>query len=107
MEIPTIIDDQGNPTGANSFMTKIIVAYTSYQSKQTELSSEYEALMEVIKENIEMVTDVVSANEVATTIANMQHIFDSKLRAGMLLNDKCKSLGLKFNKLSKKYESAA
>ena len=54
MEIPTIIDEQGNPTGANSFMTKIIVAYTTYQAKQTELSSEYEALMDVIKENIEM-----------------------------------------------------
>ncbi len=107
MEIPTIIDEQGNPTGANSFMTKIIVAYTTYQAKQTELSSEYEALMDVIKENIEMVTDVVSANEVATAIGNMQHIFDSKLRAGMLLNEKCKSLGLKFNKLSKKYEAAA
>ena len=34
----------------------------------------------------------------------MTHIFDSKVRAGMLLNEKCKKLGLKFNKLSNKYE---
>ena len=37
----------------------------------------------------------------------MTHIFDSKVRAGMLLNEKCKKLGLKFNKLSNKYEPAA
>lgn len=107
LEIPTIIDTNGTPIGANNFMTKIIESYSTYQAKQAELSSEYEALMDVIKENIEMVTDVASANEVAASIASMQHIFDSKLRAGMMLNDKCKSLGLKFNKLSKKYESAA
>lgn len=106
-EIPTIIDVNGTPVGTNNFMTKIIESYSTYQAKQSELSCEYEALMDVIKENIEMVTDVASANEVAVAIGNMQHIFDSKLRAGMMLNDKCKSLGLKFNKLSKKYESAS
>lgn len=107
LEIPTIIDANGSPIGTNNFMSKIIDSYSTYQAKQTELSSEYEALMDVIKENIEMVTDVVSANEVAASIAKMQHIFDSKLRAGVMLNEKCKSLGLKFNKLSKQYESAA
>ena len=107
IEIPTIIDANGTPIGTNNFMSKIIESYSTYQAKQTELSSEYEALMDVIKENIEMVTDVVSANEVASSIAKMQHIFDSKLRAGMMLNEKCKTLGLKFNKLSKQYESAA
>ena len=107
IEIPTIIDANGTPIGTNNFMSKIIDSYSTYQAKQTELSSEYEALMDVIKENIEMVTDVVSANEVAASIAKMQHIFDSKLRAGVMLNEKCKSLGLKFNKLSKQYESAA
>lgn len=107
LEIPTIIDANGSPIGTNNFMSKIIDSYSTYQAKQTELSSEYEALMDVIKENIEMVTDVVSANEVAASIAKMQHIFDSKLRAGVMLNEKCKSLGLKFNKLSKQYEFAA
>ena len=56
---------------------------------------------------MEQVTDMQSANEVREAIAGMSHIFDTKVRTGMMLNEKCKKLGLKFNKLSKKYEPAA
>ena len=63
MEIPIIINDKGDVTGENNFMTNVIKSYSAYQSKQTELSNEYEELMEVIKENVEMITDAVSANE--------------------------------------------
>ena len=37
---------------------------------------------------------------------SLQHIFDSKLQAGMLLNKRCKELGLKFDKVKKIYEAA-
>ena len=106
MEIPGIIDDNGNPTGANDFMEKIIKSYMSYQEKQTELSGEYEALMEVITAKVDMVTDADTANEVSAEILNLTHIFDSKLRGAVLLNDRCKQLGLKLNKTTKKYEAA-
>lgn len=107
IKIPVIIDANGNITGRNTFMTDIISKYTEYQEKQTELSSDYEALMDVIKENIDLITDDVSANAALSLIGELQHIFDSKVQAGMLLNDKCKKLGLKYNKLAKKYEHAA
>ena len=106
MEIPVIIDAQGNPNGKNDFMTKVIESYSSYQAKQTELSNEYEDLIEVIKAQIECVTDMDTANEVMNSIAGMQHIFDSKLQAGMLLNKRCKELGLKFDKIKKQYVAA-
>lgn len=107
IKIPVIIDANGNITGRNTFMTDIISKYTKYQARQTELSSDYESLMDVIKENIELVTDEVSANDALTRIGEFHHIFDSKVQAGTLLNDKCRKLGLKYNKLSKKYERAA
>ena len=88
-------------------MTNIINTYKEYQTKQTELSSEYDKVLEVIRDTVEQVTDMQSANEVREAIAGMSHIFDTKVRAGMMLNEKCKKLGLKFNKLSKKYEPAA
>ena len=75
--------------------------------KQTELSSEYDKVLEVIRDTVEQITDMQSANEVRESLDGMAHIFDSKVRAGMMLNEKCKNLGLKFNKLSKKYEPAA
>ena len=80
--------------------------YQTYQEKQAELSSEYEGLMEVIKEQIAMVADADTANEVKQSLENLQHIFDSKLQAGMLLNKRCKELGLKFDKVKKIYEAA-
>lgn len=106
MEIPTIINEQGIPTASNDFMTKIIESYSKYQAKQTELSSEYEDLMEVVKAQVELVNDVDTANEVAKSLADMQHIFDSKLQAGQLLNKRCKELGLKFDKIKKEYAAA-
>ena len=99
MEIPIIIDEKGN-------ITKVIDAYTSYQAKQTELSNEYEDLIELIKAQIEEVNDIETANEVMSHIAGMQHIFDSKLQAGTLLNKRCKKLGLKFDKIKKQYVAA-
>lgn len=107
IKIPVIIDESGTVTGKNDFMTNIINTYKGYQTKQTELSSEYDAILDSIRDTVEQVTDVQSANSVREAIAGMTHIFDSKVRAGMLLNEKCKKLGLKFNKLSNKYEPAA
>lgn len=106
MKIPVIIDEQGSVTGKNDFMTNVITKYKAYQDKQTELIGEYEALLEVIAEKVEAVTDAGSANEAAADIAALQHIFDSKLRGAMMLNERCKTLGLKLNKLTKKYEAA-
>ena len=106
MEIPIIINDKGDVIGENNFMTNVIKSYSAYQSKQTELSNEYEELMEVIKENVEMITDAVSANEVTKSLAGMQHIFDSKLQAEQLLNKRCKELGLKYDKIKKEYAAA-
>ena len=52
------------------------------------------------------VLDADTANEVRQSLESLQHIFDSKLQAGMLLNKRCKELGLKFNKVKKIYEAA-
>lgn len=106
IKLPVIIDDKGNITGQNDFMTGIIKTYQTYQARQTELSSEYEDLMDIIKEQIAMVADADTANEVAQSLASLQHIFDSKLQAGLLLNKRCKDLGLKFDKTKKEYAAA-
>jgi len=106
MEIPIIINDKGDVIGENNFMTNVIKSYSAYQSKQTELSNEYEELMEVIKENVEMITDAVSANEAVKAMQNLNHIFDSALQAKDLISRKCKELGLKFDKIKKEYAAA-
>lgn len=103
-KIPVIIDGKGNVTGQNVFLSWIFSEYDAYLNKQAEIGVKYEELIENIKENIEMVTDIDSANALCESISNVGHIWDSKIRAGIMLNNRCKDLGLKFNKTSKKYE---
>lgn len=106
-KIPVIIDATGNVTGQNVFLTNIFSSYQAYLKKQADISNDYEALMDVIKENVEMITDAEIANSITESIAKMKHIWDSKLKAGLMIRDKCNSLGLKLNKLTKKYEPSS
>lgn len=106
VKIPTIIDANGNITGTNDFMTNVISTYKNYQAKQTELSSEYEQLLDNIREQVEFITDVQSANDAMEVIVEMKHIFDSKVQGATLLKKKCEKLGLKFDTKTKKYAAA-
>lgn len=106
LEVPAIINEKGDITGDNNLMTKIIQAYSAYQEKQNELTNDYEDLMDLIRSNIDAITDADSANATMEDILKMKHIFDSKVRASQMINEKCKELGLKFNKAKKQYEAA-
>ena len=103
-KVTTIIDEKGNVVASNNFLTTIFDNYRTYLDKQSEMSDEYAALMDVIKENIDSINDADTANEILENVKNFNHIWDSKLRGSMMINEKCKSIGLKFNKLTKKYE---
>ena len=105
-KVPIIIDNDGNVTKSNNFLSNVFASYKGYLDKQAEVGEEYAILMDMIKGNIEIVADVDSANIALEQIKSLNHIWDSKLRAGLLLNDKCKSIGLKLNKLTKRYEQA-
>ena len=106
LEVPAIINEKGDITGDNNLMTKIIQAYSAYQEKQNELTNDYEDMIDVIRSNIDAITDADSANATMEDILKMTHIFDSKVRASQMINEKCKELGLKFNKVKKQYEAA-
>lgn len=105
-KIPIIIDASGNVTGQNIFLSSIFDSYQAYLKKQADISTDYEALIDVVKENVELIVDAETANGVTENMGKLQHIWDSKLKAGLMIRDKCNSLGLKLNKLTKKYEPA-
>lgn len=105
-KIPIIIDASGNVTGQNIFLSSIFDSYQAYLKKQADISNDYEALIDVVKENVELIVDADTANGITENIGKLQHIWDSKLKAGLMIRDKCNSLGLKLNKLTKKYEPA-
>lgn len=106
-KVTSVLDANGSVISQNTFLTTIFNEHVNYLKRQAELSKLYENLLEVIAENVANVVDVDSANDAKERIENFEHVWDSKKRAAVLLNKKCVSLGLKFNKLTGKYEQAA
>ena len=108
MKVDDIIDANGMIIGQNVFMSNIIASYRGYLKTQRDVRAQYEALVKSLTESIEAVNDAKSANECVSLITtSVEHIWDSKVRTSILLNEKCKTLGLVFNKVTKKYEAAA
>ena len=107
MEVPTILDKNGNPTAKNDFITtKIINSYLGMLAAKKAAQEKYDKVIEEIKEQIELITDAESANNFIAQIDNFEHVGSSKQMAAKLVANKAKSLNLKLNS-EKKYEPAA
>lgn len=108
MEVPTILDKNGNPTTKNDFIsTRIIAPYlTMLQSKKAEQEAYNKVLSDIIG-CLELVADAASANDFIAHIDDFNHVGSSKMKASMMLAAKAKELGLIFNKETKTYSDAA
>lgn len=108
MEVPTILDANGKPTAKNEFIaSRVISPYLSMlQAKKVE-QDRYNKVVAEIKENIELITDAVSANEFASRINDFEHVGSSLIMARSLFSAKVKALGLVFDKETKTYSDAA
>lgn len=107
MEIPTILDAQGNPTGENDFITRnVLKPYFAMLAVKQEEQKKYNALIEDIKDNIALITDAESANDFASRIDAFEHIGNSKPKARELFARKVGELNLVYNKETKKYADA-
>ena len=104
--IPVIVDENGEAVGENNFFVKVVDAYHNYQLAKQQKTSEYAELMDVIKGMVEECTDAETLNEVYNKIVGIEHIYNSKILSGRLLNNKAKELGYKFDKLAKAYVAA-
>lgn len=104
--IPVIVDETGEAIGVNNFFTQVVDTYNVYQLAKQQKTTEYAELMDVIKGMIEECTDDETLNEVLGKLAKVEHIYNSKLISGRLLNNKAKELGYKFDKLTKSYVKA-
>lgn len=101
--IPQIIDASGNVTSQNKFLTGIFAAWHKYLKAQADTTQQYDALIDIISENVEAITDVTTANEVTMKIEGMHHIWDSKIKGAAMIAKRCKSLGLSYDKINKCY----
>ncbi|MCC8155423.1 MAG: ATP-binding protein [Tannerellaceae bacterium] len=105
VKIPTIINPAGGVIGQNSFLAQTFESYKQCLIQQSQIKDQYHALLDVVRVKLDSVVDSDSANEIKDDIIGLEHIWDSKIKAGLLLNEKCKELGLKLNRETKRYES--
>lgn len=107
IKIPTVLDENGNPTAPNNFMEKhVIEPYYARLEQRKASSEEYVKIVSEIEENIDLIVDVSSMNETVSRLSEWNHVGNSKLIAGKKLNEKAKELGLVLNKETKEYEVA-
>jgi len=106
MNIPTVVDANGNALQNNFFQTNIINPYVANQQKRVQAAKAYDSVMEEIRDNIMLITDELSANDFIDRINNFDHVGNSKAVASKLLAEKTKELGLTLNK-EKRYEKSA
>jgi hypothetical protein len=106
MNIPTVVDNQGNALPNTFFQTHVITPYIANQQKRVGVARAYDALMAEIREHILLITDDLSANDFIDRIDVFPHTGNSKAVASNLLAAKARELGLKLNQ-EKRYEKAA
>ncbi|MEG1686006.1 MAG: ATP-binding protein [Bacteroides sp.] len=106
IKLPTVVDNTGIATGENNFFNSIFDAYKKQQKNNIERTSEFEDLIYMIKEDINDVSRLEEINELTKKFYGFQHIYNSKIIAAKLLNEKAKSLGFVLNKATKQYEAA-
>lgn len=106
-KIPVIINEQGKIIGSNSFLSNIFTQYGLYLQQEANVRKEYDALLEEIEGDVSCIADADMANSYIETMKTKKQIWDSNAHAKTLISEKCKELGLKYNKMTKKYEPAA
>lgn len=106
MKIPTVVDSHGNSITNNFIEKQIIAPYIENLKGRNKIAQEYEAIMEVLKENIMLISDDVSANDFIDRVNSFEHVGNSKLQASKMLAEKAKELGLTLN-ADKRYEKAS
>ncbi|OAV65588.1 hypothetical protein Barb6XT_02347 [Bacteroidales bacterium Barb6XT] len=104
MNIPTVVDGKGAGLANTFFQAQIIAPYVANLRARSEQNKKYEILISELRDEIELITDDLGANEFISRIDAFAHIGNSKAVASTLLARKAGELKLAFNKTSKLYE---
>lgn len=108
MEIPTIVDANGNAVGKNNFIQeKIVKPYIGMLTQKRADIEQYNAVVEEIRDAVDFICDADTANQFIASINSYSHVGSSLEVARKMFGEKVKSLGLVYNKDSKSYENAA
>ena len=102
VEIPKL-----DETTKNDFLQKLFdTARKNMQAENaavTDRIKTYNKIIQDVKDMVDGVTDSDSANACMKAIVGIEHVLTSKTECAKILNDKCKALGLVYNKAAGSY----
>lgn len=108
MEIPSILNVQGQPTGKNIFIADYVIKpYEAMLKIKDDQRKGYEAVVTKIAEAIAKISNAEEANEFVKHINDYEHVGASVARAQEMFRAKVTELGLIYDKESKTYADAA
>ena len=104
MQIPEIVDKNGNPVGNNDFLTKnVLTLFTANCKKKQEQNSAYFAVVAQITDEINAINSADDANAFVANIGKWQHVGSSKNKMRELFDARMKFLKLTYDKKAKAY----
>jgi len=104
LKVPVLIDADGKSVQDNVFLEHVIGIYDKRIQDQQNLGAKYRERVQTIREHIANISTAEDANLFIESIAEYNHVGNSKLLAAKELRAKAKALGLTFNKKTKEYE---
>jgi hypothetical protein len=105
MELPTVVDANGNGTKNTFLLDHVINPYIANLEKRRGDAEKFTAVMAELKTAFESVVDIDTVNKYIDMLDSYQHVGNSRIIAGQNLQGKAAELGLKFNKDTKRYEA--
>lgn len=95
MYLPTIVDNNGNATGKNDFISeKIVKPYIGMLKQKRADIEQYNAVVDEIRDAVSQIADADGANQFIQCINNYHHVGSSLEVARKLFREKVASLGL-------------
>jgi hypothetical protein len=104
VELPKVVDEKGEGLPNTFLQTNVIKPYIDRLNKVREDKEAFEKVMEAIKENLALCSDVHGLNDFIIRVPEFPHVGSSKTVAARLITARARELGCTFNKDLQVYE---
>lgn len=98
------------PTDSNDFITKIFEKAKANIAAEAEayapIKEQYDRVMETVRQMVETITDAESANRVVSDVKALEHASTSMKESSKMIDEKAKSIGLRYSKSALAYIKA-
>lgn len=105
IEVDTVVDENGNATGSNVFVRRIIAIYRKNQAARVEITKKYDEVVGSISDAVAMAQTADDLNGILDSLNDSKwQVYNSRMVGERKVAARAKELGLTQNLMSKRYE---